>query len=704
MTAQLGRLPVLDSALPNAQREHTAMSGSDQSQASTSNPLEGTRGIPAFAAIRAEHVEPAVDALLAEQRAGIERITQSAPQDLSWLEELERMHEMLHRTWGPVVHLNSVASNPSLRDAYNRCVPRIAEFSTEVSQNRALYERFAAVRDRAAAGTALRQLVEHALRDFRLSGVALDASGRSRFRELMQELAQKQAQFEQNLMDATDAFEYRVTDAQELAGLPDVVRHRAQRAAADKSMDGWLLVLDPPTYMAVLSHAESASLRKRFYDAWVTRASDQGPHAGRWDNGGLIEEIVALRHAAARLVGFDNYAEYSLETKMAATPAQVLEFLRDLAARSRAQARQELSELSAHAGRALEPWDIPYFAERLKQDRFQISEEALREYFPLPKVMAGLFDLLKQLFDLDIRESPHDAVWHRDVTHYSIRRRGEEIGELFVDPYARPNKRGGAWMDSCLSRARLPGLTQQPVAHLVCNFNPPVGDQASLLTHSDVVTLFHEFGHALHHLLTEVDYPSLAGINGVAWDAVELPSQFLENFAWMPNVLRMISQHVRSGATLPEDKIATINRARTFQAGLALARQLEFALFDLRLHTEFSPAAGARVHEILREVRDEVAVIKPPAYNRFPNSFGHVFGGGYAAGYYSYKWAEVLAADAFAAFATGSALDTAMAERFRRCILAIGGTQEAMDAFVAFRGREPELEHLLKQSGILQAA
>jgi oligopeptidase A len=667
------------------------------------NPLEG-RGIPVFVKIRAEHVEPALTRALAAQRAAVEDIAATTAPGIGWLERLECLHEELHGIWGPVAHLNSVSSNPEFRAAYNRCLPLITEFSTELAQNRALFERFAALKDDTTISVPLRQLVAHALRDFRLAGVSLDDAARSRFRELMQTLAQKQAQFEQNLLDATDAFEHPVTDESELAGLPAIVRERARAAAAERDLDGWLLRLDPPSYMAIMGHAESRALRKRYYDAWVTRASDQGPHAGHWDNGPLIEDIVALRHEAATLLGFESFAEYSLATKMAHSPREVLEFLRDLAARSRAQAAQELNELTEFAGAQLEAWDVPFHAERLRQHRFDIAEEELREYFPLPTVLAGLFELLRRLFGLTLTATEFPDGWHPDVVHYTIARDGVEIGRLFLDPFARPNKRGGAWMDSCLGRVGLPDWTQQPVAHLVCNFSPPVGERPALLTHSDVVTLFHEFGHALHHLLTEVDYPSLAGINGVPWDAVELPSQFLESFAWRPDVLRLISRHIDTGKALPDEKIQTINRVRTFNAGLALARQLEFALFDFRLHAEYTPARGARVAEVLAEVRDEVAVVKPPPYNRFPNSFGHVFGGGYAAGYYSYKWAEVLAADAFAAFSDGSALDAEMAERFRRAILATGGTQEALAAFVEFRGRPPELDHLLKQSGIAHAA
>jgi oligopeptidase A len=450
-----------------------------------------------------------------------------------------------------------------------------------------------------------------------------------------------------------------------------------------------------------MAHAESAALRAKYYEAWVTRASDVGPHAGRWDNSALIEQILALRHEAAGLVGFKTFAEFSLATKMADSPERVIEFLRDLAKRSRPVALEELAALSDYAGRKLDPWDTAFYAERLKQEKLSLAEEELRPYFPLPRVLDGLFTLLGTLFDLRVAEAAAPSVWHQSVRYYELRRAdGSLVGSFFTDLFARPNKRGGAWMDACHNRAKVNGKTQAPVAYLVCNFNAPVGDTPSLLTHSEVVTLFHEFGHGLHHLLTEIDYPSVSGINGVPWDAVELPSQFLENFTWRRELLGNIARHYQTGTPLPPDKIDMMNRSRTFLSGLAMVRQLEFALFDFRLHHEYVPARGSRVLAVLAEVRREVAVIEPPAYNRFPHSFGHIFGGGYAAGYYSYKWAEVLAADAFAAFEESGVFDRSTAERFRRAILATGGSRNALEAFIEFRGRAPQLDALLKQAGI----
>jgi oligopeptidase A len=691
-----------------------------ESQDLRSNPLLKPGALPAFSAIKPEHVEPAIRELLAAQRRALAAAERVATPDLDWLRDLERISVELDRVWGPVYHLNSVLSSPPLRDAFNRCLPLVTEFGTEIGQNTALYRHFDTLRENVGSTQPVEsQLIANALRDFRLGGVTLEGAPRERYREVMQQLAAKQATFEQNVMDATDAFEHRETDRAALAGLPEFLLERASALAKERGFDGWCLRLDPPTYQTVLAHAESTALREKYYQAWVTRASDQGPHAGRWDNSALIEEIMALRHEAAQLVGFKTFAEYSLATKMADSPQRVIEFLRDLARRSVDVGREELAMVSKYAGRRLESWDVPFFAERLKQEKLELAEEELRPYFPLPQVLEGLFNLCRKLFDMSVAEASRPDVWHDTVRYYELRRAdGTLVGSFYTDLFARPNKRGGAWMGGCVSRANLNGHTQLPVAHLVCNFNAPSGDAGmdargratpgavagtpSLLTHSEVVTLFHEFGHTLHHLLTEVDYPSVAGTNGVAWDAVELPSQFLENYCWRPEVLAEIGRHYRTGEPLPRAKIDTLNRSRTFLAALAMVRQIEFALFDFRLHDEYQPERGSRVQEILAEVRNEVAVIEPPAYNRSAHSFGHVFAGGYAAGYYSYKWAEVLAADAFAAFEESGVFDRATADRFRRAVLATGGSRKALEAFVEFRGRQPTLDALLRQSGIAQ--
>ena len=666
------------------------------------NPLTRAEGLPAFSAIRSEHIQPAVIEVLERQRHRLKVLERQETPSFDWALQLEKINEAVHRLWGPVAHLNAVVSSPQLRDAHNSCLSLITEFGTELGQNKKLHRGFLQLEklvDRSDRTRA--RLISHALRDFRLAGVALEDRPRGRFAEVAQKLAQLQARFEQNLMDATDAFQHHETAEKAVAGLPEVVLERARRAAESKNLPGWLFTLDPPTYVAVMTHAESETLRKRYYEAWVTRASDQGPQAGRWDNGSLIEDILRLRYEAAELLGFENYAAMSLATKMAGTPEEVLEFLDDLAAKSRPVATKELRELTEFAGRSVNPWDVDFYAERLKRYRFQLADDELRPYFPLPRVLEGMFRVVETLFGVRISALEGVDSWHADVRYFEISSaQGENLGNFFVDLFARPNKRGGAWMDECLARARLTGLNQQPVAYLVCNFNPPGEGQPSLLTHKDVVTLFHEFGHTLHHLLTEVDFPSLAGINGVPWDAVELPSQFFENYAWLPEVLPWISGHYRTGETLPADKVAALNASRTFHAGLSMVRQLELALFDFRLHVEYDPAAGARVAETLAQVRSEIAVIETPAFNRFACTFSHVFGGGYAAGYYSYKWAEVLAADAFSAFEEHGSFDAGTAEEFRRSILASGGSRDTMAAFREFRGRAPSLAPLLRQAGI----
>ncbi len=661
-----------------------------------------TRGLPAFASIQPAHVEPTVREILEQQRRRLNQVESAVAPTFECVEELERIQDAVHRVWSTVAHLNAVVSTRELRDAHNSCLPLITEFSTEVSQNQAMYDLFSELRDGIdPEAETERQLLEHGLRDFRLAGVSLPSDERAQFRELLKELAQYQAKFEQNLMDAGDAFKRHEVRDGAVAGLPEVVLQRARELAKAEDRSGWMLTLDPPTYTAVMMHAQSEPLRRCFYEAWVTRASDRGPHAGQWDNGQLIEKIVALRHESARRLGFDHFAELSLATKMAGSTDEVLEFLRGLAATGKPAAEAELAELTEFSGRPLQPWDVPYYSERLRQARFGLDQERLRPYFPLPRVLEGLRWVAGTLFDLEIRQRESIETWHPDVAYHEVHAKdGAVLGGFFTDLFSRPGKRGGAWMDECRVRCRLKSLRQDPVAYLVCNFNSPVGGHPALLTHDDIVTLFHEFGHTLHHLLTEVDYPSLAGINGVPWDAVELPSQFLENFAWLPDVLRRLSAHYLTGESLPEEQVSTLGASRPFQAGLNMVRQLEFALFDFCLHAEYDPARGARVEEILARTRDEVAVMEVPTFNRFANTFAHVFGGGYAAGYYSYKWAEVLAADAFSAFEAKGCFHGPTATRFRQCILAKGGSRDAMELFKQFRGRPPSLEPLLRQSGI----
>jgi oligopeptidase A len=665
-----------------------------------SNPLLARAVLPAFGAIEPRHVRPAIRQVLNDERRELEQLAAADTPTVDWLRASERMLERIHSVWNPVSHLNSVASNPDLREAYNECLSDITAFFSELGQNERLFGCFEALSN-AVATEPESELIRQSLREFRLAGVALEGEAKDAYRQINLEIAAKQAEFEQNLMDATDAFEHHETEAGKLAGLPDQVLARARHEAEQKGLDGWLLKLDPPTYQSVLTHAESRELRELYYRAWVTRASDQGP--GQWDNSALIEDILRLRQRAAELLGFDNYAALSLERKMAESVPQVLEFLQDLAARSRKFAEQEFASLEEFANRKLEAHDVAFFSEKLKQQKFRIGDEELRAYFPLPRVLQGLFALTEKLFGIRIAETEASYLWHESARMFDISNRdGSPVGQLLADFYARPNKRGGAWMDSCANRCRLGSLERNPVVYLVCNFAPPSSDEPSYITHNDVVTLFHEFGHSLHHLLTEIDYPSIAGINGVAWDAVELPSQFFENYAWHPEVLHAISAHRDTGEPIPRTKIDTLIKARTFLAGLAMLRQLEFALFDFRLHAQAKPPNRDEVQALLDGIRAELSVVPVPAYNRFQCSFAHIFAGGYAAGYYSYKWAEVLAADAFSAFEEQDAFDPGTAERFRRAILAVGGSRDAMESFVAFRGRPPTLDPLLRQAGIVQ--
>ncbi|MDH3265346.1 MAG: M3 family metallopeptidase, partial [Gammaproteobacteria bacterium] len=532
-----------------------------------------------------------------------------------------------------------------------------------------------------------------------LAGVSLAQADKARFKEIMQQLAATQAAFEHNVQDAQDAWQLHVDDEDDLRGLPPAALVRAAAEARKRDRQGWLLTLDHPTYDAVMRHADKRSLRETFYRAWVTRASDQGDNAD-WDNSQLIETILALRFEAAQLVGFKNYAEYSLATKMAKTSDEVIDFLRELATRSRAAAEKELAELSEFAGNALAPWDAAYWLEKLKQEKHSISNEELRQYFPADTVINGLFQLAQRLYGITLSVQENVKAWDENVRYYSVQDENSAlIGGFYTDLFARSGKRGGAWIDECITRKNLAGHATLPVGYLNCNFPPPHNGR-SLLTHGDVVTLFHEFGHMLHHLLTRIDYPSIAGINGVPWDAVELPSQFMENFAWNYDVLERCSAHVASGEPLPRAVFDRLDDSRHAGAALAMLRQLEFALFDFRLHAEYVPGSRGSAPKTLAEVRDEVALIDVPDYNRFPHGFSHIFAGGYGAGYYSYKWAEVLAADAFSAFADAGVFDSETAHRFRNEILEVGGSRDIMQAYIAFRGRKPQIDALLEQSGI----
>jgi oligopeptidase A len=668
------------------------------------NPLLELDALPAFGRIEASHALPAMQKVLADNRARLQELTsQRAPTFASLVVPVEDLSYRLSRVWSPIGHLNAVANSTEMREAYNACVPLLTEYSSEVGQNGALQAAYAYVLEHEAQSLEPAQLkvLENALRDFRLAGVDLPPEKKLRAREVQQQLAQLSTKFSENVLDAARAFSRGVTNSAELAGLPANVIDRAAADAREAKQAGWLFKLDQPTYVTIMASAEDEKLRRDIYEAWVTRASEIGPSGGRFDNNAVIAQILPLRDELAKLLGFENFVDYALATRMAKSGKQVLGFLEDLARRCLPAAREEFSDLEEFAGRKLNAWDMAYYSERLQERRFKVSQEALRPYFPLPKVLSGLFALIQRLYGITVRERPDVGVWHPAVRYYDLLDKDEHwVAGFFLDPYSRSEKRNGAWMDECVVAKSLPSGDATPVAQLVCNFTAPVGAAPAQLTHDEVITLFHEFGHGLHHMLTRVAYPSIAGINGVAWDAVELPSQFMENFVWRAEVLPLISAHVDSGESLPVDLLQRLLGTRTFNAALDTLRQIELASFDFELHANFDPALGPRVSETLAEVRRRVAVVPAAAFNRMAASFAHIFAGGYAAGYYSYKWAEVLAADAFEAFEEAGVFDSTTATRFRESILARGGSIDAMDAFVRFRGRQPDVRPLLKQTGI----
>lgn len=662
--------------------------------------------LPAFADIKPEHVLPALEQVLAENRERLAAlIGQRTPTWCSLIEPLEALDERVQRVWGPVNHLNAVCDSEEMRAAHQQGVAKITAYHSELAQHKGLYEQICKLHQRADfqdLPVARKRLVEHALRGFRLGGVALPHRKQQRFQQIQIRLSELATAFEQNVLDATRAFEMHIEDEGQLAGLPASVRAAARERAVQAGKTGWLFTLDAPSYVPFMEYAEVRELRRQLYTAYATRAS-----SGELDNTPLIGEILGLRHEAAKLLGFGHFADYSLETKMAKSTAQVMGFLHELAEKSRPMAERELAELSAFAADelgigTLEAWDIPFASERLRQKLYDFSQEELKAYFPEPQVLAGLFALVRELYGLRVVERHGAPRWHEDVRLFDLVDSSDGwIASFYLDPYARPHKRGGAWMDECIVRWRRPdGHLQRPVAYLVCNFAAPIGEEPALWTFDEVTTLFHEFGHGLHHMLTQAEELGISGIRGVPWDAVELPSQFMENFCWERDVLDLFARHYQTDAPLPEALFSKFKAARNFQAGMKMLRQIEFALFDFTLHSSFEPGGATSVHQILDEVRDEVAVFKPPPFNRFECAFSHIFGGGYAAGYYSYKWAEVLAADAYAAFEENGIFDADTAQSFLVNILAVGGGRDMLEAFAAFRGREPTVEALLRQSGI----
>ncbi len=675
------------------------------------NPLLEKSTLPQFSKIQPNHVETAITQLLAKNIASItDLLSQSQP--FTWdnlVEPIEALDDRLNKAWSPVSHMNSVVDSDELRLAYNACLPKLSKYSTQIGQNVDLYNAYLSVADNetfASLDTAQKKIISNALRDFKLSGVALDAEQKQRYKDIAQQLSKLSSQFAENVLDATQAWSKHITQEAELAGLPETALSLAQQTAQAKQLEGWLLNLEFPSYMAVMTFADNAELRREVYEAFATRASECGPHAGQWDNSQNMEEILALRHEKSEILGFKNYAELSLATKMAESPQQVIEFLENLAEQSLSVARKDLEELKTFAKKEysidnLQTWDIPYYSEKMRQHSYALSQEEVKAYFPATRVIPGLFAVVNKLYGLQISEKSAIDCWHPDVHFYEIRDRNDQIrGSFYLDLYARPKKRGGAWMDECVTRKYDQKNTQNPVAYLVCNFTPAIGNDPSLLTHDEVNTLFHEFGHGLHHMLTQVDHLGVAGIHGVEWDAVELPSQFMENWCWEREVIDLISGHYQSGAKLPEELFQKMHAAKNFQSGMQMVRQLEFSLFDFLIHQRYNPDNGACIKQTLDEVRQQVAVVIPPQFNRFPNSFSHIFAGGYGAGYYSYKWAEVLSADAFSLFEEQGIFDTDTGNAFLHNILEKGGSQDAMELFVAFRGRKPKIEALLRHSGI----
>ncbi|ALM54469.1 oligopeptidase A [Halomonas huangheensis] len=679
------------------------------------NPLLERHSLPPFGDIRPEHIAPAIDALLEELREGVEalvaRAEQQAPDWDSLAAPLEALNDRLSQAWSPVSHLNGTMSTPELREAHDGCLQKLSDYSTWLGQHEGLFRAWQALRDGPAwpdLSEAQQRAVDNALRDFRLAGVDLPPEKKKRSAEIRSRLSSLSSTFSNQLLDATQAWSLDLDDDSRLKGLPESSLATLAANAEAKGHSGFRITLDFPSFYPVISYADDRELRQEVYTAFVTRASDQGPHAGKYDNAPIIEETLRLRQELAGLLGFSSYAEYSLATKMADSASQVLGFLDDLAARALPQGREEFAELERYAREELgltelAPWDVGYVSEKLREARYAISQEQLRPYFPAPKAVSGLFAVVERLYGIHIKEDTSAPSYHPDVRFYRLFENQTPIAGFYLDLYAREGKRGGAWMDECRVRRRENGELQLPIAYLTCNFTRPVGDQPALLTHDEVTTLFHEFGHGLHHMLTRQDVADVSGINGVAWDAVELPSQFMENFCWEREGLDLISGHVDSGEPLPQELFDKLNAAKNFQSAMGLLRQVEFSLFDFRLHLELEAPSATDVQALLDSVREAISVVPKAEFNRFQNGFSHIFAGGYAAGYYSYKWAEVLSADAWSAFEEAGIFDQETGSRFRREILEAGGARDAAELFLAFRGREPSIDPLLRHSGIRAA-
>ena len=674
------------------------------------NPLLAHHKLPPFEAIQPEHIVPAIEQHIATARDQTYALLEQHS-DYNWentLQVLEALEDDIEQAWAAVRHLHAVVNNEPLRAAYQSCVKKLSDYATEMGQNKALYQAYQTIKARAdfpSLSAAQQKTIDNALRDFRLCGVALPSSDKARYKKIQQSLSQLEIRFSNNVLDATQAWQKQVEDIDLLSGLPESALKLAEHTAKKAGMSGYLFTLEFPSYMPLMQYADNAALRKEAYHAYVTRASADFPAGSQWDNTDLIQEILQHRAEKATLLGFDSYAHLSLASKMVERPEEVLAFLATLASRTRPHAEAELQALTefarAETGQEiLHAWDIAYFTEKLRAHRFQFSQEALRPYFPVPQVLNGLFAVSERLYGLTIEEITGIETWHSDVRFFEVYDADHQLrGSFYLDLYARTNKQGGAWMDECRVRRKHAGTVQLPVAYLTCNFIPPVNGELARLNHDEVITLFHEFGHTLHHLLTQVDYAGVSGIRGVPWDAVELPSQLMENWCWEPQALALFGRHIETDEPITIAMIEKIRAAKNFNAGLQMLRQLEFALFDFKLHLDYRDTVPIDPHALLTEVREQVAVIHPPAFNRFENSFTHIFSGGYAAGYYSYKWAEILSADAYSRYAADP-FDRTVSEQFLHGILEQGGSRDIRQSFIQFMGREPDVESLLQQSGL----
>lgn len=679
-----------------------------------SNQLLSQTELPAFSQIKPEHVKPAVEQAIDHCKRVIAEVLANNT-DYTWdslVMPLEEADDRLSKLWSPVSHMNSVVNSDELREAYESCLPLLSEYSTFVGQHQGLYDAYqqlAQSSEYQQLDTAQKKVIDNTLRDFTLSGIALTGEDKKRYGEIVSRLSELSSTFSNHVLDATHAYQVHITNEDELSGLPDSAKEAAAALAQEQEQQGWLFTLDIPSYLPVMMYCDNAQLREKLYRGYVTRASDQGPNAGEYDNSAIMNELLALRHELAQLLGFSNYAEKSIVTKMTETTDEVINFLKDLAAKSHQQGLQELAELESFAVQEyqksdLQPWDLPYYGEKLKQSRYAISDEELRPYFPEEKVVTGLFEVVKRLFGLNITQLSDIDTWHPDVKYYQVLDRDNQLrGHFYLDLYARAKKRGGAWMDDCVGRRQLAnGDIQYPVAYLTCNFNKPVGDKPALFTHDEVVTLFHEFGHGIHHMLTQINASGVSGIDGVPWDAVELPSQFLENWCWQPQALAFISGHYQTGESLPQVMLDKMLAAKNFQSAMQMLRQLEFSLFDFKMHANYKPGNDNDnyIQQTLDSVRHQYSVVQAADFNRFQHGFGHIFAGGYAAGYYSYKWAEVLSADAFSRFEQEGIFNPEVGQDFLTHILEKGGSQQPSELFKGFRGRAPQIDALLRHSGI----